>query len=218
MALDGFAPPVEPMVGSWRPWNLASGNQFRPAPPPQFGSPGQHSQLAAVQEATARRTLEQAREAEYWQGSAATYLWDGFAEPLLARHGLDLPHAARVMAYLGIAMADAEIACWDAKYAYWTARPITLDPTLNVLFPTPPFPSYPSGHSTISNAAAVVLAHFFPDEQTDLLALAAQAAASRGWAGIHFPLDNDTGLLLGRAVGTLVAQAARVDGAEGPTT
>ena len=95
------------------------------------------------------------------------------------------------MAYAAVAVADAEVACWDGKYAYWTARPITLDPKLNVLFPTPPFPSYPSAHSTVSNAAAVVLAHLFPDDQFDLLALAAQAAASRAWAGIHFPIDND---------------------------
>jgi len=206
--------PLEPLAATWRTWVLESPDQFRPAPPPKFGSSGQKSQLAAVQEAVARRTLEQAREAAYWQGTAASYLWDGFAEPLFARHGLDLPHAARVMAYASIAMADAQIACWDCKYAYWTARPITLDPKLNVLFPTPPFPSYPSAHSTVSNAGAVVLAHFFPDEQNDLLALASQAAASRGWAGIHFPLDNDTGTLLGRQVGALVCQAARDDGAE----
>ena len=132
----------------------------------------------------------------------------------ITRSGRDLPHAARALAYTAVAVVDAEIACWDAKYTYWTARPITADPELDVLFPTPPFPSYPSAHATVSNAAAIVLVHLFPNDAVDLLALASQAAASRGWAGIHSPIDNDAGLLLGRQVGYLVTEVARHDGAE----
>ena len=162
----------------------------------------------------ARRTFAQATQATYWQESAASYLWDGFAIDLVTRYQLDLPHAARVLALTGVAMADAAIACWDAKYTYWTARPITADPDLDVLFPTPPHPSYPSAHAPFSNAAAVVLVHLFPHDALDLLALGAEAAASRGWAGIHFPIDNDAGLLLGRNVGYLVINVARGDGAE----
>jgi membrane-associated phospholipid phosphatase len=60
----------------------------------------------------------------------------------------------------------------------------------------------------------VVLAHLFPDEELDVLALATEAAASRAWGGIHFPVDNDAGLLLGRNVGYLVTHVAREDGAE----
>jgi hypothetical protein len=47
------------------------------------------------------------------------------------------------------------------------------------------------------------------------LARASQAAASRCWAGIHFPVDNDAGLMLGRSVGYLVTAVARADGSEG---
>ncbi len=133
---------------------------------------------------------------------------------MISRNGLDLPHAARALALTSIAISDAEIAAWDAKYAYWTARPITVDPDLDVQFPTPPFPSYPSAHATVSNAAAVVLVHLFPNDALDLLALGAEAAASRTWSGIHFPIDNDAGLLLGRNVGSLVNNIARSDGAE----
>ena len=86
---------------------------------------------------------------------------------------------ARVLALLAVAQSDAQVACWDSKYTYWTERPITADPDLDVLFPTPPFPSYPSGHATISNAAAVVLSHLFPEDAADLLTLAEAAAASR---------------------------------------
>jgi membrane-associated phospholipid phosphatase len=211
----GFVdPPMEPLAGTWHTWALSSGDQFRPAPPPVFGTPAYASQVSAVREAVARRTMAQARAAEFWQSAAASIVWDNFAIGLISRNGLDLPHAARALALTAIAIADAEVAAWDGKYAYWTARPITVDPELDVLFDTPPFPSYPSAHATVSNAAAVVLAHLFPEEELDLLALATEAAASRAWAGIHFPIDNDAGQLLGRNVGYLVTQVAREDGAE----
>ena len=83
------------------------------------------------------------------------------------------------------------------KYTYWTARPITADPTLDCLIPTPPFPSYTSGHSTISAAAATVLGHLFPDDAAALATRAEEAKDSRLWAGIHFPLDNEMGALGG---------------------
>jgi membrane-associated phospholipid phosphatase len=206
----GFVdPPMEPLASAWHTWALTSGDEFRPAPPPAYGTPGYASQLSAVQEAVARRTMAQERAANFWQGAAASIVWDNFAIDLISRNGLDLPNAARVLAMTAIAIADAEVAAWDGKYAYWTARPITIDPDLDVLYPTPPFPSYPSAHSTVSNAAAVALAHLFPDEELDLLALALEAGASRAWAGIHFPIDNDAGQLLGRCVGYLVIETAR---------
>jgi membrane-associated phospholipid phosphatase len=101
-------------------------------------------------------------------------------------------------------MADGFVCCWDAKFTYWAARPITADPALDVLIATPPFPSYTSGHSTISAAAATVLSHSFPFDAGELFAMAEEAKNSRLWAGIHFPLDNDMGALGGGMVGRLV--------------
>jgi membrane-associated phospholipid phosphatase len=211
---DFVDPPQEPLAPTWHRWVLSSADQFRPAPPPVFGTPAYESQVSAVREAVERRTMAHTRAAAFWQGAPASIVWDNFAIELISRNGLDLPHAAHVLAMMGVAIADAEIAAWDGKYAYWTARPITVDPDLDVQFSTPPFPSYPSAHSTVSNAAAVVLAHLFPQDELDLLALATEAAASRAWGGIHFPIDNDAGTLLGRQVGYLVTEVARDDGAE----
>lgn len=208
----GFSDPQEPLAATWHRWILEAPDQFRPAPPPVYGSPAWASQVTAVQAAVDRRTLIQAERARYWQGSPASSLWDHFASELITQYGLDLPQAARVLAYTAVAVADAEVACWDGKYHYWVERPITADPELNLLFPTPPFPSYPSAHSTVSSAAAVVLAEFFPDDMGDLLDLSEEAAASRTWAGIHFPMDNDAGIVLGRQVGYLIAAVARHDG------
>jgi membrane-associated phospholipid phosphatase len=84
-----------------------------------------------------------------------------------------------------------------------------------VLIPTPPFPSYTSGHSTVSAAAATILGHLFPADEADLLARAEEAKNSRLWAGIHFPLDNEMGAVGGHLVGRLVAARARLDGAAG---
>jgi membrane-associated phospholipid phosphatase len=67
--------------------------------------------------------------------------------------------------------------------------------------PTPPFPSYPSGHSTTSGAAATVLARFFPRDGARLRAWAEEAAISRLYGGIHFRSDNEAGLKLGRMIG-----------------
>jgi membrane-associated phospholipid phosphatase len=210
--------PVEPLAGTWRTWVLASGNQYRPAPPPPVRSPAWEAELVGVQEAVARRTPEQEAAVRYWAGGPGTVtpagLWIEIARDLIIRDGLDAPHAARVLALTSVAMGDGFICCWDAKYTYWTARPITADPSLDVLIPTPPFPSYTSGHSTISAAAATVLGHLFPADEAVLLVQAEAAKSSRLWAGIHFPLDIEMGAVGGGMIGRLVMARAREDGAE----
>jgi membrane-associated phospholipid phosphatase len=210
--------PLDPLAGTWRTWVVAAGDQFRPAPPVLYGSPAWQAELAAVQEAVARRTPEQENAVRFWAGGPGTAtpagIWTGIARALLLRGGLDLPHAARVLMLTSVAVADALVCCWDAKYAYWTARPITADPSLDLLIPTPPFPSYTSGHATASVAAATVLGHLFRDQAADLASSAAEAKDSRLWAGIHFPLDNEMGALGGGLVGRLVVMRARGDGAE----
>jgi membrane-associated phospholipid phosphatase len=204
--------PVDPLAGTWRPWVLGSGDELRPAPPPAYGSAAWRTELAAVREAVAGRTIEQEQAIRFWAGGPGTVtpagLWIDIARTLIVRDGLDAPAAAQVLALTSVAMADAFICCWDAKYAYWTARPITADPTLDVLLPTPPFPSYTSGHSTVSAAAATVLSHLFPQDGAALAAHAEDAKNSRLWAGIHFPVDNEIGARGGGIIGRLVVARA----------
>jgi membrane-associated phospholipid phosphatase len=78
---------------------------------------------------------------------------------------------------------------------------------------TPPFPSYTSGHSTISAAAATVLGDLFPADAAAVAERAAEAKNSRLWAGIHFPIDNDMGATGGGQVGRLVIEVAGSAGA-----
>jgi membrane-associated phospholipid phosphatase len=212
-----FQQPVDPLAGTWRPWILASGDQYRPASPPPYQSPAWQAELVGVQEAVARRTPEQEEAVLFWAGGPGTVtpagLWIEIARDLIVRDGLDAPRAARVLALTSVAMADGFICCWDAKYTYWTARPISADPSLDVLIPTPPFPSYTSGHATISTAAATVLGFLFPDDEADLAVRATEANYSRLWAGIHFPIDTEMGAVGGGMIGRLVVARAREDGA-----
>jgi membrane-associated phospholipid phosphatase len=117
------------------------------------------------------------------------------------------PRAARAYAIQSVALCDAAIACWDAKYAYWLIRPVQLDPEIKPLFPTPNHPSYPAAHGCLSFAAATSLGHLFPRDAAALTALANEANESRIWAGIHYRSDTVAGAALGRAVANKVIDA-----------
>ena len=202
--------PLEPMAGAWKTWAVHDVAALRPPPPPAWGTPDWRAQLDAVREAVAQRTPQQAEAALFWAGNDGTVtpagIWLEIARELIRRDRLDTPQAARVLAMTSIAMADAFVCCWNAKYTYWSARPIQGDATLDVLFPTPPFPSYTSGHATISGAAATVLGGVFPSDAHDLDARALEAKNSRLWAGFHYPIDNDVGVAHGRQIGRLVLE------------
>ena len=107
---------------------------------------------------------------QYWADKGPFRSFTEYALDLIERNRLDDAHTARVLALMSVAQADAVIAVWDAKYTWWTSRPITEDPDLDMLLPTPPYPSYPSGFSAVVGSAAVVLAHLFPRAEVDLLA------------------------------------------------
>ncbi len=202
--------PLEPMAGRWKTWAVRDVAALRPPPPPEWGTPGWRAELDAVRQAAAGRTPQQAKASLFWAGNDGTVspagIWLEIARGLIKRDRLETSQAARVLALASIAMADAFVCCWDAKYTYWSARPIQGDATLDVLFPTPPFPSYTSGHATISGAAAAVLGGIFPGDAQDLDARAVEAKNSRLWAGFHYPIDNDVGLAHGRQIGRLVLE------------
>jgi membrane-associated phospholipid phosphatase len=113
---------------------------------------------------------------------------------------------------VSVAMADAFIVCWNGKYTYWTARPNQVIPGFAAYIKTPPFPGYPSGHSTQSGAASEVLAYLFPQHAATFHAMAEEAAISRLYGGIHFQSDNNSGLAVGREVGRRVVEYAKQDG------
>jgi membrane-associated phospholipid phosphatase len=218
----GFVdPPLEPLAGTWRTWNLRTGSQFRPGPPPAYGSPEFLAEMNEVYTVSQSLTVEQKRIADFWADGAGTVTppghWNTIAVDLLKAADFSTLRTARLFAALNTAQADAFIACWDAKFTYWSLRPITairrfIDPTWLSYIVTPPFPSYISGHSTTSGAASTVLAAFFPEKAAELAAMADEAAISRLYGGIHYRSDNEAGLVLGRRVGQVALRAYHVDG------
>jgi membrane-associated phospholipid phosphatase len=201
--------PFDPMAGIWRTWVIASGSVFRPDPPPLPGSARFIADLAELQVLSRSRTAEQADTARYWATEAPSSRWEVFMEDEIAQHRLGPMHAARALALASVAMNDAMIACWDAKFHYWLERPITADTTIRTAFSTPPFPSYPSGHSTQSAAAAEVFAYLFPDMASYYHAKAGEASRSRVLAGIHYRFDIEAGETLGTKVGQAIVAWAR---------
>jgi membrane-associated phospholipid phosphatase len=210
--------PAMPMAGTWRTWTLARPDEFRPAPPPPHNSAQIAVELAELR--GVRRTPAMTSAAGYWEFGAGGFrvfaLWTALTGRTLSEHRLDAnpPRAARAYALGAIALHDAAVACWDAKYAYWAIRPPQLDPELRPMFNPPNHPSYPAAHGCLSTAVATALAHLFPAEAARFDALAAEAAEARIWAGIHFRSDIVAGRELGRRVAERViatggAQAQR---------
>jgi hypothetical protein len=212
-------PPLEPLAGTWRTWNLETGSQFRPGPPPAYGSAAFLAEMNEVYTVSQTLTDEQKRIADYWADGAGTATppghWNLIAIDLVRAAGWSTLRSAWLFAALNTAQADAFIACWDAKYAYWSIRPVTairrlIDPNWLSYIITPPFPSYVSGHSTTSGAASTVLASFFPARAQELAAMAEEAAVSRLYGGIHYRSDNEVGLVLGRRIGEVAVRAYHV--------
>ena len=225
------SPPVEPLAGTWKTWVMTSGSQFRPGPPPAYGSP---EFIAAAKDMINQHnnlTPEQAQAVKFYAGVEGTALPAGIVADVsqgdvvkavssdLGGVQLTVPRAIRAMALVTVALADAGIASWDTKFTYWNPRPeqsiknLGLDPTFKPAIDTPRFPAYMSGSSTYAGAAQQVMTYLFPQQADTFKMRAETQAKSRIWAGIHWPYD-EVGLDVGRKIGDLVVARAKIDGAE----
>jgi membrane-associated phospholipid phosphatase len=201
--------PSQPTAGNWRTWVIASGSEFRPPPPPAFGSEQQMQELTEV------KNFNTTRAAYFWQGNTAR-LWNDILTTKMFEYQLDRnpPRAARAYALMSIAAHDGLIACWDGKYTYWAARPNMIDPSIVTLFPNPAHPTYPSAHAMFDGPYAAVLGYLFPRDTDYFAAQAREGGDSRLWAGIHFKSDIEAGLEIGRKVGQKVIEWAQHDGSQ----
>jgi membrane-associated phospholipid phosphatase len=250
----GYSPATLPQWPAVTPFAISSGSQFRPASPPPLNSPDYAVAVDEVQRLgsldSTERSVDQTNIAKFWADAGGTSTPPGHWNQIAIDVGLDqrlpLLENARMMALLNYALADAGLASWDAKYAYNMWRPIdairladsdgnphtssvaSWTPLLN----TPSFPTYTSGHSTFSAAAATVLSDLFGDnfafstradrgssgvwppsddiaslavrEFTSFQQAAEEAGLSRVYGGIHFRFDNTAGQEAGRQVGQWV--------------
>lgn len=239
-----YAPPIDPQWGLVTPFALTSGGQFQPPPAPAIDSPeyaAAYNEVEAIGGVNSTtRTADQTAIAAFWSDQTGQTFdppghWNQIAEIVATARNTNLENSARTFALLNIALADAGIASWNVKYTDNTWRPVTAiragdagvnplvtaDPAWTPLWPTPPFPSYVSGHSTFSASAAAVLDSIYgtnvaftdpgdptlnltPRHYTSFDQAAQEAGMSRVYGGIHFSFDNTAGLALGSQIGNYV--------------
>jgi membrane-associated phospholipid phosphatase len=189
-----------------RPYFLTTQSQFRPPPPPVFGSPEFLADAAAVLQATTSRSPAQAANVVFWSQANGTVTTPGFwlarAAELATANRLDEREAAHLLALTSAALADVGIACYGAKYFYNYIRPSQYDPAITLVpgVGLPNHPSYPAGHACFSSAAVTILSAWFPAATGELNAQLAESGLSRVIGGVHYPFDVAAGRSLGRSV------------------
>lgn len=223
--------PLLPDWGKTRPFAMPKGSSCRLPPPIEYseekGSPF-YKEAEEVYIATKSLTKEQKTIARFWSDDPMLSPtppghWVSVAWEIMEKEKSDLPTVVDTMARLGVAVADGFIGCWDSKFEYDLIRPVSyikkvIDPKWETLLITPPFPEYPSGHSSQSGAAAAVLASIFGENYAfedsthvadnipartfpSFKAAAEEAAISRLYGGIHFRAAIERGLEQGYCIG-----------------
>jgi hypothetical protein len=226
--------PVEPHWGTLRTFALDTAEEVRATAPPAY-SPAPDSEFASqargVYDASRALTDEQRGAARFWAGAPAVR-WMTIAADQVREHDLGLAEATHALALAAVALADAAIASWAAKYDYVVMRPVTyiqrhIDPAWSPLVPTPGHPEFPAGHSAGAWAAATVLNALFGDipvtarDASDTEperrlpsfdAAATETATSRLYAGVHYPKGLEAGTDLGRRIGQLTLERLGLPG------
>ena len=212
-------PPMLPLFSRVKPFLFDSATvvSLRPGPPPGVGSDQMNKDVAEVKNYIDHPTRENIRIVQFWADGVGTYSppghWNAIAAEDFARQHYSEVRFARNMALLNMTEMDAAIVCWDVKYHYFNPRPTQVDPSIKTLTGIPNFPAYISGHSTFSGAAATILGYILPDNAAKYEAMAQEAGLSRLVGGIHYRVDCEVGLAVGKNVGNYAILRAQNDGA-----
>jgi hypothetical protein len=240
--LDG----VEFCWGTMETFVLKSSADFALPPPPPFSEDKNSEyfkQNLDVYEQSKKLTPEQITIAKFWDDNPFVIQhnghmmfvnkkitpgghWIGITAIACKKTKAGAVKTAQAYALTSIALYDAFICGWQVKYNTKYIRPVTvindkIDHTWLPMLQTPPFPEYPSGHSDISAASAVILTHLFGDnfeydDTSDLryigmqrhfksfLKASDETSISRYYGGIHYKNSVDQGAVQGRKVGEFV--------------
>jgi hypothetical protein len=213
-------PPMLPFFSKVKPFLFDASvvPSFRPGPPPSTGSDEIKKDAEDVYGVIKSPTRNNIAITEYWADGIGTYTppghWNAIAAEDFIKQNYSEVRWARNMALLNMTLMDAAIVCWDIKYYYFNPRPTQLMPVIKTLTGIPNFPSYVSGHSTFSASAATILSHILPQNAAAYEAMSEEAARSRYVSGIHYWVDCQVGLDVGKNVGNYAVQRAMSDGAE----
>ena len=212
-------PPMLPMYGVVKAFLFDSltAVSLRPGPPPLTASGKMQEETDEALYNTTHDTREHYRIVHFWADGVNTATppghWDAIAAEDFIKKNYSEVRWARNMALLNMAEMDAAIVCWDTKYFYFNPRPTQNNPAIKTLTGIPNFPSYISGHSTFSGAAAAVLSYIIPENAAKYNAMALEASMSRVYAGIHYTSDCTVGLQVGKNVGKFAVDRGIMDGA-----
>jgi membrane-associated phospholipid phosphatase len=206
---------IEPTAGTWKTWVLSSGRQLQIAPPP--GQATTASEITQLHAMAAQRDAAALNLIRYWDTGSPGYRWNEIAIEQGVKAGITM-RSYRILALVNVAIYDATVAAWNAKYRYNRPRPSTVSPTLTTVLPTPASPAYPCEHAVAAGAASTVLAYLFPTQAQFFAAKAAEAGRSRLLAGVQYPSDVAAALDLGRRVGKMVVEWAKADGSDAKWT
>ena len=203
--------PLEPLQGTWKPWLMTRGDQFRPGPPPAFGSVAFQEELALLKRINSSPTPSQRAIATYFAAKGSDFVWDP-SYALVRRERLSVPREVRLLAPVAALYFDAYIAAHDAKYTYWSLRPNMADTTIVPLIPVPNHPAYVSNAAIIASAVAELVGYMYPQDSAHWRYLGEEAGLSRIYAGIHYPSDERAGNQMGKSLATLAIQRDRLNG------
>jgi hypothetical protein len=213
-------PPMLPLFGKVRAFLYDSATlvTIRPPAPPSTKSDQFKKELEEVLNFSKNPSREQIRIAHFWSDGVNTYTppghWNAIATEEFVLQNYSEVRWARNMALLNMSLMDAAIACWDAKFFYFNPRPSQMNPAIKTVTGLPNFPSYTSGHSTFSGAAATVLAYIIPAKANSFNDMAKEASLSRLYGAIHYRSDCDQGLICGQKVGAFAVAKGKIDGAD----
>jgi hypothetical protein len=234
-----YVPTVFPAVPHWgkrKPWVMASGDQFRPGPPPSLTSDTWKRDLTEIKalggKTSAQRTPEQTAIAQFWEATAPVVYWP-VARSVANVPGRNESDNARLLAVAAMAMDDALIAVFDAKYAYNFWRPVTAirnaeddlrDLGWTPFIDTPMHPEYPCAHCIVSASLGAVLEAEIGTGRSPTLSSASSTAggAERTWQsvgdfvrevalariydGVHYRYSTEVGSAMGKRIGELAVR------------
>jgi PAP2 superfamily len=234
-----YVPTMFPAVPHWgkrKAWVLASGDQFRPGPPPALTSETwkrDFNEIKAIGGKTSsQRTPEQTAIAQFWEATAPVVYWP-VARSVANVPGRDATDNARLLAVAAMAMDDALVAVFDAKYTYNFWRPVTAirnaegdarDPGWMPFIDTPMHPEYPCAHCIVSGALGAVLEAELGSGPSPKLTSASstaggavrtwnsvgdfvqEVAVARIYDGVHYRNSAEVGTAMGKKVGELAAR------------
>ncbi|MFC0772625.1 phosphatase PAP2 family protein [Terrimonas alba] len=198
-------------VAHWKTWVLKDLNQVSVAAPPDKTQT--QKELAEIKDKITKQDEKILGRIQYWDAGAPSYRWNEIACQLTTFENFTA-FTREPAAWMNMAIYDATVAAWKAKYNYQRKRPGEITSSFKPVISAPATPSYPCEHSVTAAAAAHVLAYFFPEKADSILKLANEAAQSRIYAGVQFPSDVSAGWKLGEQVAAIVIEEAKKDGSD----